>query len=300
MQAASGTRGARGYWNGYLDNDLAWAGAVDDTANQTFPEIPPSGLYRDSGVWTTYAGLNLRDQIREDEIEDDAAVPLQFKYEAADCRLYYTMHNLYNMTRQWQDVAAAAWVDSSLCVEGSTGYSTTGGNKPKNKPPITTNAVDYNNINGDGYTPPAGSDVVSHLQFESGTLVDGKYVPPYLVLQECKLDIDGDYYCSESKKPCVEVDIQCKSVRDKNGKPKTTAVRVCAPPCTDAAVCGKYDPALGMHCDPYTQVEQKYSAYDMGLDKDMRKFKQTVGWAKVCKPQYGTKDLGSCSATSTN
>ncbi|KAH8204368.1 hypothetical protein TruAng_001419 [Truncatella angustata] len=307
MQAASGTRGARSYWSGDLDNDLAWAGSVDAIANQTFPPIPLNGFYRDSGIWTTYVGFNLRDQIRESELDDDQAVPLQFRYEAADCRLYYTLHNLFNMTQQWRDVANAAWDNyPSLCVAGSTGYSTTGQNKPKSKAPSTSKTIDYG-INADDYSPPAGSEVLSHLEFTGGNLVDGKYKPPeFLELDECQQDTFGDYYCpskrgSNSKaKPCVEVNIQCKSgKKDKKGKPITTPIHVCLPSCSDGPSCGDYDPEYEMHCSAFTQVEQKASAAAMGQDDtntELRTFRKNVGWAKVCKPKYGTKDLGSCPA----
>ncbi|KAK8042835.1 peptidase s41 family protein [Apiospora phragmitis] len=88
-------------------------GLVDDLANRTLPNIPPNSKTRDAGLWSA-AYFNLRDQIREDEFRSDAAVPLQFKCEAADCRLYYTLRNLYNMTQQWTDAHDAAWGLSDL------------------------------------------------------------------------------------------------------------------------------------------------------------------------------------------
>lgn len=73
---------------------------------------------RDSGVYTGVLSVNLRDQVRLDD-----PVPLQFKYEAADCRLFYTLANAFNMSRLWRDAITAAFDDPSLCVEGSTGFS---------------------------------------------------------------------------------------------------------------------------------------------------------------------------------
>lgn len=134
MQAASGTRGARAYSSSSLDGDMVVVGLVDqEVANKTLPPIPPNAQTRDPGLWSA-AYFNLRDQIREDELQNDDAVPLQFKYEAADCRLYYTLRSLYSMTQQWTDAHDTAWGDGSRCVSGSTDYSTTGQTDPAHKP----------------------------------------------------------------------------------------------------------------------------------------------------------------------
>ncbi|KAF1840462.1 peptidase S41 family protein [Cucurbitaria berberidis CBS 394.84] len=128
MQAVSGNRGATSYAATSLDVDMRYARSIDtyveENANATIPEV------REPGMYFRYASFNLRDQIRKDE-----KTPLQFKYEAADCRIYYTLANLYNMTQTWYDVAAAAFVDSSLCVKGSTGFSTTNNTSPTAPPP---------------------------------------------------------------------------------------------------------------------------------------------------------------------
>ncbi|KAJ4295552.1 hypothetical protein N0V90_007565 [Kalmusia sp. IMI 367209] len=82
MQYASGNRGATVYDVDELDEDIQFAREIDewadDNVNASVPEI------RESGIYTVYASVNLRDQY---------------------------------------DVAAAA-TDSSLCVEGSTGFAT--------------------------------------------------------------------------------------------------------------------------------------------------------------------------------
>lgn len=139
MQAASGTRGSRSYDTSELDSEMAFARSIDEevevNVNATVPEV------RDSAIFVNYAAFNLLDQIRKDE-----KTPLQFKYEAADCRIYYTLANLYNMTRLWHDVSAAAFEDSSLCVEGSTGFSATNNTEPTAppKPPLKAPILSLN------------------------------------------------------------------------------------------------------------------------------------------------------------
>ena len=127
MQTVGGTRGAVAYSASDLDDDMSFARAIDtyvpEDVNATIPEV------REPGMFYSYATINLRDQIRQNEV-----VPLQFKYEAADCRLYYTIKNLYNMTQLWHDVSKAAFVDTSLCVSGSTGFSTTNNTNPSAPP----------------------------------------------------------------------------------------------------------------------------------------------------------------------
>jgi len=64
--------------------------------------------------------INLRDNIREG---DKSATPLNFVYEAADCRLFYTADMIRDPTAVWKKTVDANWGDmGKLCVEGSTGH----------------------------------------------------------------------------------------------------------------------------------------------------------------------------------
>jgi len=65
-------------------------------------------------------GLNLRNNIRFGDTTD---TPLQFVYEAADCRLFWTKDMLTDITAIWRKRAQVAWgAAKSLCVQGSTGH----------------------------------------------------------------------------------------------------------------------------------------------------------------------------------
>ena len=114
MQAPAGNRGARSYSVNALDIDIYIAEEIDNTTSMLLPN-------RTQDVLITYASINLRDQIRKGQ-----DVPLQFVYEAADCRIFFTPQTVLNLTNLWNYAASAIWNDSSLCVQGSTGYATTG------------------------------------------------------------------------------------------------------------------------------------------------------------------------------
>ena len=125
MQTASGTRGARVYTTNELDQDIELAQEIiedsilaDDSTNPFFLPNRTTELT----FQVSYATINLRDQVRPNE-----TVPLQFIYEAADCRIFYTVDTFYNYTLLWQYAADAIWTNSSLCVNGSTGFASTAG-----------------------------------------------------------------------------------------------------------------------------------------------------------------------------
>ena len=59
-------------------------------------------------------GVNFRNAYGE----DDAITPLQFVYEAADCRRFYTVENLVWPASAWV-VAADAMLGNGSCVRGS-------------------------------------------------------------------------------------------------------------------------------------------------------------------------------------
>lgn len=92
MQAVGGSRGAVLYTADDLDVDIDWVNGQMDLNNNTANETRYADLRslyeRESGMDNVYASFNLRDQIREND-----TVPLQFKYEAANCRIYVSQTN---------------------------------------------------------------------------------------------------------------------------------------------------------------------------------------------------------------
>ena len=112
MQAVGGTRGAQLYSSFDLDTDIS----IAKDFNSSLTNVPQN---RDNlDILLTFAGFNFKDSIRKG---DDT--PLQFKYLAADCRIYYTTWTIYNYINLWNYVIDALYRNPSLCVAGSTGVN---------------------------------------------------------------------------------------------------------------------------------------------------------------------------------
>lgn len=62
--------------------------------------------------------VNYRNSIREG---DESVTPLQFVYEAADCRLFYTIETTLSQEAAWKAAYNANWGNGD-CVPGSTGH----------------------------------------------------------------------------------------------------------------------------------------------------------------------------------
>ncbi|CAG9982358.1 unnamed protein product, partial [Clonostachys byssicola] len=127
MQGVSGTRGSSFlpfvYYSGLMEtinnvlNSLGdqasaslrrWGVSVDDV--QALPRpISTSPLSIEGGV-------NALDMIRV----SDRDAPLQFTYQASDCRLFHTFDTAHDIRVLWRTAAKVAGGDMSACVPGST------------------------------------------------------------------------------------------------------------------------------------------------------------------------------------
>ncbi|KAH8727166.1 hypothetical protein GQ44DRAFT_748513 [Phaeosphaeriaceae sp. PMI808] len=115
-------------------------------------------------------GVNLKDNLREG---DASKTPLEFIYEAADCRMFFTAGMISDVTQVWKGVVDRMFrggqgMGTSLCVQGSTGDKTSisgGGQFRGGDGKINTNP---SNIRGNG---TSGSDS-SNLspQFTGGVM----------------------------------------------------------------------------------------------------------------------------------
>ena len=123
IQTLGGNRGAQIYTSFDLDYDIDATLTLNDTANATLP------TNRDDLNFTVKEiTFNLRDQVRKNE-----NFPLQFAYDAADCRIFWTLKSINNYTDLWTRAASAIRENGGLCVADSTGYATI--DTDKNGPP---------------------------------------------------------------------------------------------------------------------------------------------------------------------
>ncbi|KAL2146372.1 hypothetical protein VTI28DRAFT_4125 [Corynascus sepedonium] len=68
--------------------------------------------------WASLLQFNVADTLLPGE-DDAEVVPMQFRYEAANCRLFFTWDMARNITAVWKATAGAAW-RGAKCVPGST------------------------------------------------------------------------------------------------------------------------------------------------------------------------------------
>ena len=80
--------------------------------------------------------LQTQDAIRKG---DKSGTPLQYIYEAADCRIWHTAKTLFDPGEAWKAAWTATWGDKGICVKGSTGdkSSISGGYKPFGPGPVS-------------------------------------------------------------------------------------------------------------------------------------------------------------------
>ncbi|KAF2704121.1 hypothetical protein K504DRAFT_390754 [Pleomassaria siparia CBS 279.74] len=160
MQGIGGTKGAQNlewgdvqtraqvvYFLGSPDQQRQWN--QTDLGKTAFPPtLFTRSAYSDDG--TAIGGINLRDNLRRD---DTSGTPLEFIYEAADCRMFYTAPMINDVTMVWKGVVdrmftsgnstAGAGMGVKGCVPGSTGAPTSvsGGGQKKGGEKFTDDAL---------------------------------------------------------------------------------------------------------------------------------------------------------------
>jgi len=197
------SRGAVAYGvTDILDNRISIAQQLLQRNNDPRANFLPNRTTA-TDVWISYAEINLRDQIRK-----GGDIPLQFLYEAATCRIFYTPKTFYNYTALWTYAADAMWNKPELCVKDSTGYSTTNAtNKdgppssvlPTQKPAATKDpklgSIIMNMLGGDSPVEHAPILDVGHKTKKSELIYDGTACPT----GECPTE---DYFCHSTVVKC--------------------------------------------------------------------------------------------------
>jgi hypothetical protein len=116
-----------------ISSEIGLGIKTNDATLSTIANVPRIAVRAGDGS----SRVQSQDQIRKG---DKTATPLQFIYEAADCRMFYTPESYADPDAAWKQ-AWDAFVDNSKCVEGSTGHksSISGGYKPFGAAGLTAN-----------------------------------------------------------------------------------------------------------------------------------------------------------------
>ncbi|KAF2016727.1 hypothetical protein BU24DRAFT_209162 [Aaosphaeria arxii CBS 175.79] len=127
IQAIGGVKGTNNYQFAYIQNLAKTAislGSPEEKAALNSSVLRTD--YYNEIVFNRVAsppGVNVRDGL---QYEDDSGVALQFIYEEADCRLYYTPEMTVDITAVWRAAADAQWGEENNCVSSNYGKRTTG------------------------------------------------------------------------------------------------------------------------------------------------------------------------------
>ncbi|EME40090.1 hypothetical protein DOTSEDRAFT_91372 [Dothistroma septosporum NZE10] len=85
--------------------------------NASFYNTTALGKYNDLAIYRSIrVVVNARDGFRQN---DPSNVPLHFKYEPADCRIYYTPEMAVDQVAVWKTVADSAFKGINHCIAGS-------------------------------------------------------------------------------------------------------------------------------------------------------------------------------------
>ncbi|KAF1938469.1 peptidase S41 family protein-like protein [Clathrospora elynae] len=118
IQAIGGVKGVNNLQFGYIQQMAQYAIRFMPTLNSSilradyYDDLPYTRAYNGGG------GLNVRDGLR---LNDTSSVALQFVYEEADCRLYYTPEMTVDITSVWKAAADAQWGDGNCVADDAYG-----------------------------------------------------------------------------------------------------------------------------------------------------------------------------------
>ncbi|KAF2746793.1 peptidase S41 family protein [Sporormia fimetaria CBS 119925] len=135
MQALGGTKGTNNYAFTYIQGLAEDAiGLADGELKKRLNNSILRTNYVENRVHNYRAAVNSAVNTRDGiQYEDDSGIALQFIYEEADCRLYYTPEMTIDASAVWRAVYDAQWTDGSKCITGGSGYGRKRATTPKTK-----------------------------------------------------------------------------------------------------------------------------------------------------------------------
>ena len=190
MQAVSGSRGSQTLNLRYILQNADTIRQLDPTSPM-IPDLPKTDTMPRIAIQGG-GTLNIQNMVRR-----ESNIPLQFIYEAADCRLWYTPEMItdYTVSRTggierlcrpsliqwfqilWTKAAAAIWDDPSLCVQGSTNQSTAAPNVTSlDAPDSSSTSGTSTSSSAPSGTAAAPSVTSSQSVAVAGTVAQGAFV----------------------------------------------------------------------------------------------------------------------------
>ena len=207
MQVPGQSRGASAYTNSRLDKDILNAKHISNISSNGLPD-------RKQPFFVTSASFNLRDQVRRENI----TIPLQFLYEPADCRIFFTPSTWYNYTDLWKHAAEAIWHNVGLCVKNSTGYDRSEPEQP------AANTTDVKS------TITSSSQKSNIPIYDDERILDGSYPLSKIQDMPCKTSSDcaapGHYSCRKVR-TCPFQTWELRCVAECNSSTRCSSGRNC-------------------------------------------------------------------------
>ncbi|GAB1728181.1 hypothetical protein NU195Hw_g6128t1 [Hortaea werneckii] len=127
IQAVGGVKGTNDFPYSYILAAAAFPFEYQYLHGTSYYSTTALGEYNDLAILrSTNAVINSRDGIRKG---DDEEIPLQFRYEEAECRILYTPEMAVDQTATWKTVADTAFRGVSHCVAGNYSSAESGGTR---------------------------------------------------------------------------------------------------------------------------------------------------------------------------
>jgi hypothetical protein len=121
IQAVGGVKGTNDFPWSYILESVETAFSFANTTHREELNSTALGEYSQLPFYRSSAGpvVNSRDGIRQGDVKE---TPLQFVYETADCRIFYTKEMVVDQSAVWRTVADTVWGGGDACVAGSNEF----------------------------------------------------------------------------------------------------------------------------------------------------------------------------------
>jgi len=123
---------------------------ADDAMKKSWIGTPISKFNSFLPYHRTTGGMdvNMRDGVRQG---DSSGTPLQFIYEEADCKIFYTAEMTVDQSKVWEAAADAKWFGKRDCAAG--GFKSSAKKELKKRAPRTRKPVDDSTLSTFGSVP---------------------------------------------------------------------------------------------------------------------------------------------------